>query len=228
MASPSAGGEPPLKIVSGGQTGADRAALDWAIGRGLEHGGWCPRGRRAEDGAVPLQYRLTETPTERWEQRTEWNVRDSDATLIITVSETLTGGSLRTLELARTLGKPYLHLSRRLDGDLAGPKLRRFVADRLPADCTAEVQVFSTTPGIEVQADSPWVRAARTALTAEYGKPAVLMGCGGSIPVVESMQRLLGLDSLLVGFGLNDDLTMNVDVELGGDATRLVRGDVDR
>ena len=83
--------------------------------------------------------------------------------------------------------------------------IRRFVADRLPADCTAEVQVFSTTPGIEVQADSPWVRAARAALTEEYGKPAVLMGCGGSIPVVESMQRLLGLDSLLVGFGLNDD-----------------------
>ena len=92
--------ETPLKIISGGQTGARRAALDWAIERGLEHGGWCPRGRRAEDGAVPLHYHLIETPTERWEQRTEWNVRDSDGTVIFTVSETLTGGSLTTVELA--------------------------------------------------------------------------------------------------------------------------------
>jgi len=83
--------------------------------------------------------------------------------------------------------------------------IRRFVAERLPADCQAEVQVFSTTPGIEVPADSRWVQAARHALTDEYGKPAVLMGCGGSIPVVESLKRILGLDSLLVGFGLNDD-----------------------
>ena len=83
--------------------------------------------------------------------------------------------------------------------------IQSFVAERLPADCQAEVQVFSTTPGIEVPAESRWVQAARRALTAEYGRPAVLMGCGGSIPVVESLRRILGLDSLLVGFGLNDD-----------------------
>jgi len=49
------------KIVSGGQTGADRAALDWAISRGVLHGGWCPKGRRAEDGAIPPHYELQET-----------------------------------------------------------------------------------------------------------------------------------------------------------------------
>ena len=83
--------------------------------------------------------------------------------------------------------------------------LRRFVADRLPADARAEISIFASTPGIAVPADSPWVRAARAALAEEYGRPAVLIGSGGSIPVVESMRRLLGLDSLLVGFGLDDD-----------------------
>jgi hypothetical protein len=119
----------PLKIVSGGQTGADRAALDWAIDRGLAHGGWCPLGRKAEGGVIPARYALTETPTDRWAQRTEWNVRDSDGTVILTVGETLTGGSLTTREFARVLGRPCLHLSQRVDGDLAGGKLRRFVSE---------------------------------------------------------------------------------------------------
>lgn len=84
--------------------------------------------------------------------------------------------------------------------------IRRFVAERLPADAQAEVRLLgSASPGIEVAADSPFVRAARAALAEEYGRPAVLIGCGGSIPVVESFQRLLGVDSLLAGFGLADD-----------------------
>ena len=83
--------------------------------------------------------------------------------------------------------------------------IRQFVQSRLPPDARAEVQVFSTTPGIEVPAESRFVRTARQALAAEYGRPAVLIGSGGSIPVVESLKRLLGLDSLLVGFGLADD-----------------------
>ena len=118
-----------LKIVSGGQTGADRAALDWAIEHGVEHGGWCPRGRRAEDGAVPARYRLAETPSDRWEQRTEWNVRDSDGTVIFTLAETLSGGSLTTREFARELARPCLHLSGRVDGAGAGLALRRFLGE---------------------------------------------------------------------------------------------------
>ena len=69
-----------ITIVSGGQTGADRAALDFALEFGIEHGGWCPRGRRAEDGVIDERYGLTETPSHRYDQRTRWNVRDSDAT----------------------------------------------------------------------------------------------------------------------------------------------------
>ena len=99
-----------LKIVSGGQTGADRAALDWAIANGVPHGGWCPHGRRAEDGAIDARYQLTETPSKDYEQRTEWNVRDGDGTLIISLLPELSSGSQRTLEIARQLGKPCLHL----------------------------------------------------------------------------------------------------------------------
>jgi len=98
-----------FRIVSGGQTGADQAALDWAIAHGVPHGGWCPKGRRSEDGPIDARYQLQETPTKNYLQRTEWNVRDSDATVIFTMSPDLGGGSKKTAEFAEKLGKPYLH-----------------------------------------------------------------------------------------------------------------------
>ncbi len=82
---------------------------------------------------------------------------------------------------------------------------RAFVDERLPSDARAEIEVFGTAPGIEIPDDSRYVQAAKQVLAEEYGRPAVLVGSGGSIPVVESMRRLLGIDSLLMGFGLNDD-----------------------
>lgn len=97
------------RIVSGGQSGADRAALDWAIARNVTHGGWCPKGRRSEDGRIPLQYLLSETPLANYLQRTEWNVRDSDATVIFTLTDALDGGSKRTAEFAAKLRRPCLH-----------------------------------------------------------------------------------------------------------------------
>jgi hypothetical protein len=115
-----------IRIVSGGQTGADRAALDWAIARGIPHGGWCPKGRRAEDGTIPRRYQLTETPSDGYLQRTEWNVRDSDGTVILSLGETLTGGSHRTAELAQQYGKPWLHLARDARTRNAAKELRRF------------------------------------------------------------------------------------------------------
>ena len=81
------------KIVSGGQTGADRAGLDWAIRARIPHGGWCPKGRRAEDGLIPAQYQLIETPNRDYSQRTAWNVRDSDGTVIFSFGPSLSGGS---------------------------------------------------------------------------------------------------------------------------------------
>ena len=93
------------KIISGGQTGVDRAALDVALDLGVTVGGWAPKGRRAEDGLIPERYPLKETPSREYEQRTEWNVRDSDATLVLTTSKP-EGGTLATLELAHKLEKP--------------------------------------------------------------------------------------------------------------------------
>lgn len=101
-----------MTIVSGGQTGADRAALDFAIEHGLSHGGWCPRGRLAEDGIISPRYALRQTPSHRYSERTEWNVRDSDATVALTIAREVTGGTALTLACARRFGKPALHLSR--------------------------------------------------------------------------------------------------------------------
>jgi len=118
-----------ITIVSGGQTGADRAALDFANSHGIVHGGWCPRDRRAEDGPIADRYALKETPSRHYSQRTRWNIRDSDATLIFSIKPILTGGTRLTWELARELGKPVLHLSRdELDVGSAASTLREFVA----------------------------------------------------------------------------------------------------
>jgi len=95
-------------IVSGGQTGVDRAALDIAMAWKFPVRGWCPRGRRAEDGPLPMRYPLTETPLAIYSQRTMWNVRDSDATLILTENRTSSPGTITTIEEARRLHKPYL------------------------------------------------------------------------------------------------------------------------
>ncbi|MDZ5461209.1 YpsA SLOG family protein [Azohydromonas lata] len=82
------------RVVSRKKTGPDRAALDWALARGVPHGGWCPAGRIAEDGAIPPRYRLTEMPDgDAYRQRTRANVRDAYATLLLSVGPELTGGS---------------------------------------------------------------------------------------------------------------------------------------
>ncbi len=95
------------KIVSGGQTGVDRAALDVAIIQGIPCGGWCPAGRRAEDGPISLHYPLTETESKKYPKRTSLNVRDSDGTLILTGGEPV-GGTLLTRNLAMKQEKPFL------------------------------------------------------------------------------------------------------------------------
>ncbi len=117
--------QPALTIVSGGQTGADRAALDWAIERGIPHGGFCPAGRMAEDGPIHARYNLTETETPEYAVRTRLNVEQSDATLIVS-PQSPTGGTLLTLEYAHAIGKPVLLITRREETE-APPLLREFL-----------------------------------------------------------------------------------------------------
>lgn len=98
----------PVKmLISGGQTGVDRAALDFALYAHIQCGGWCPKGRRAEDGVIPLQYPLIEASTSLYQQRTALNVRDSDATLIIN-DNTDSKGTALTIKTAQQKHKPLL------------------------------------------------------------------------------------------------------------------------
>ena len=97
------------KIISGGQTGADRAALDFAIRHNIPYGGWVPKGRKTEDGTLPEKYSLQEMPTGRYSKRTEKNVLDSDGTLIVSHG-LLTGGSALTTSFAELHRKPWIHI----------------------------------------------------------------------------------------------------------------------
>jgi len=118
-------GNRPTKIVSGGQTGADRAALDVAIRFNIPHGGWVPKGRRAEDGRISDRYQVREMPTGRYRRRTEQNIIDSDGTLIFSFG-TPKGGSELTLELAKKHRRPHLHLD--LESVSPGDAARRVIA----------------------------------------------------------------------------------------------------
>ena len=104
------------KIISGGQTGVDRAALDVALELELPCGGWCPKGRKAEDGPIDCRYPLRETNSSDYRVRTEKNVKDSDGTLILTWGAP-TGGTAFTIKMAEKHKKPYLvfDLSKNMD-----------------------------------------------------------------------------------------------------------------
>jgi hypothetical protein len=112
------------KIISGGQTGADRAALDFAIEQNLPHGGWVPRGRKAEDGILAEKYRLREMPTGHYSKRTEKNILDADGTLILSHGP-LTGGSALTRELAKQHMKPWIHIDLKINPCLEAARLIR-------------------------------------------------------------------------------------------------------
>ncbi len=135
----------PTRIVSGGQTGVDQAALTVAIDLGLEHGGWCPKGRRCESGTIPAHFLLSPMPTSSYAARTRQNVIDSDATLILHRGA-LTGGTLLTSTIAQDLGRPLLLL------DLAGRVDEGLVRQWLESETVATLNIAgpreSTCPGI--------------------------------------------------------------------------------
>jgi hypothetical protein len=125
------------KIISGGQTGADRMALDFAIWHDIPHGGWCPKGRKAEDGPIGSEYILKETPTSNYPQRTEWNVRDSDGTVVFSLTPALSGGSKKTVAFAIKHKRPWLHICRDEHYD-AAESLLRFISNH-------EIKILNVT-----------------------------------------------------------------------------------
>lgn len=116
-----------------------------------------------------------------------------------------TGPGTKTVIAAEASAKLSFRLVPEQDPERVVAGLRRFLDDRRPPDAKVELEVLGASPGIEIETGSPWVKAAEQVLAEEYGRPTVLMGSGGSIPVVASMRRILGIDSLLMGFGLDDD-----------------------
>ena len=152
----------PERLVSGGQTGADRAALEWAVESGLPTGGWVPRGRAAEDGAIPASIPgLVECDSDEPAARTRLNVRDADATLIVSLG-TLGGGSALTERHARRLGRPVLHLrldvggrpgpvafsGEALDIDTAVARLRAWLDEHRPRTLNVAGPRASKEPGV--------------------------------------------------------------------------------
>jgi hypothetical protein len=134
----------PEQIVSGGQTGVDRAALDVAIALGIAHGGWCPAGRLSEDGSVPSRYELQETTSSEYPVRTEQNVIDSDATLILCVDQ-LRGGTRLTKRLCARHCKP--HLVVRIDQGQQ-KEVHQWLARQRPKCLNVAGPRESTSPGI--------------------------------------------------------------------------------
>ncbi len=118
-----------IRIVSGGQTGADRAALDVALRLGLDCGGWCPDDRAAEDGPIPERYPLAPLPTGGYRQRTRQNVIDSDATVILAFGP-LKGGSRATRKDCVEFDRPYLVINADSTSiDEAAASIRALIAE---------------------------------------------------------------------------------------------------
>lgn len=135
-------------IISGGQSGVDRAALDWAIRRGVAHGGWCPASRRAEDGRLAACYRLKETRAPQYAVRTRWNVRDSDGTVVMAPSgECGSRGTARAIDAALRMGRPLLVLDPSCPRE-AVTRLRRFVAEHRILRLNVAGPRDSEAPGI--------------------------------------------------------------------------------
>ncbi|MBO0710446.1 MAG: dipeptidase [Acetobacteraceae bacterium] len=128
-----------------------------------------------------------------------------------------TGPGSKTVIPAEASAKLSFRLVPDQNPDRVVAGLRAFLDQRTPRGATIKLDVFGASPGIEIETSSRWVKAAEQALAEEYGRPAVLMGSGGSIPVVQSLQQILGIDSLLMGFGLDDDQihSPNEKFELG-------------
>jgi hypothetical protein len=135
------------KVISGGQAGADRAGLDFALEVGLAHGGYVPKGRQAENGRIDGRYQLVELPSASYPTRTKRNVRESDGTAIFSLRADLTGGSALTLSYARSVKKPVIHLHASDKVDPAD-QLKEFIASNQIETLNVAGPRESKEPGI--------------------------------------------------------------------------------
>jgi acetylornithine deacetylase/succinyl-diaminopimelate desuccinylase-like protein len=116
-----------------------------------------------------------------------------------------TGKGFKTVIAAEASAKVSFRLVHKQDPQKLSEAFRQFVRERLPADCSVEFQPHGGSPAIQLSYDAPFLTKARQALSEEWSKPAVTVGSGGSIPIVGDFRSYLGMESLLVGFGLADD-----------------------
>ncbi len=115
------------------------------------------------------------------------------------------GPGTKTVIAAQASAKVSFRLVPGQDPAAVEAGFKQFMQARVPVDAKLEFTTFGLSPGLEMSTDTPYMRAAVSALASEYGRQPVMAGCGGSIPVVETIQKELGLDCLLIGFGLDDD-----------------------
>jgi hypothetical protein len=144
-----------MQVISGGQTGVDRGALDAAMELGIPHGGWCPCGRLAEDGRIPDRYQLRECDSSEYRVRTQQNVLASDATLILYRGR-LAGGTELTRRLAQEHGRPHRVVN--LDGVVDEGDIRRWLEELRAKTLNVAGPRESQSPGIEVLAREFMVR----------------------------------------------------------------------
>ena len=140
------------KLISGGQTGADRAALDVAIFLDIPHGGWCPKGRRAEDGPIADRYRLTETESARYFTRTVMNIREADATVVLSLCPMSQlpprGGSALTIRLAEDASTLWAHFDLTEAGPFMIHQFRAWLAEGQVGTLNVAGPRESTAPGM--------------------------------------------------------------------------------
>ena len=153
-----------IRIISGGQTGVDRAALDVALTLELPCGGWSPKGRRAENGAIPARYPLREMPSPKYPPRTAKNVREADGTLILTVGAP-TGGTALTVKLSKKHRKTFLVVDLSRGGDPTA--VRKWIREN-------EIGVLNVAGPRERKAPGIHDKAVRFLQAVLKGRPSIL------------------------------------------------------
>ncbi|MDT8391681.1 MAG: putative molybdenum carrier protein [Lentisphaeria bacterium] len=203
---------PVIRIVSGGQTGADRAGLDAGRELGIDIGGWCPKGRRAEDGTIPLCYPLREMPSKEYIKRTEQNVIDSDVTLVFTRGEP-TRGSRRTVEFAKKHQRPWIHLDLNADDTDLADELAAWILG-LPRELTLNVagSRASKDPGIEPRVKNILVTVLRQVNELPAPESPAILSADEARPLAfESALPLVG--DLAAGIGADTFKTLTLQTE---------------